>query len=90
MLQFQISKTVIHYSNTAVLQFYFESFDYERHTIKRETLIEFLCEYSGSSLKHKVYVFLTQFCFGGLIKLARFLLNSFLFFEGDLTTTFYS
>ena len=55
MLQFQISNSVIH-SNTAVLQFYFESFDYERHTIKRETLIEFLCEYSGSSLKHKVYV----------------------------------
>ena len=30
-------------------------------------------------------MFHTQFCSGGLIKLARFLLNSFLFFEGDLT-----
>ncbi len=31
---------------TTVVQFYFETFDYEKHTLKQDTLIDFFCELS--------------------------------------------
>ncbi len=36
---------------TAVLQFYFETFDYERHTLTQESLLSFFCKEERSNIQ---------------------------------------